>query len=210
MTCHVLVSAWRKGKIHFRYSLVCALSAKTVHQNRGCDAWNTAAHMAHRLSGPPTTMCHCVLLLNRSMTTSSLLEGGCLCGHIRYRASGPALQPHTCSCRNCQRHSGALTQMWIEFEQHQLQWTGAGGAPALWRSSEVSSRAFCPVCGSTLGAVDDAATLAIAVGTLDQLPDHGIAPEFHSFSDELPLWWPLPEVVLPQEKVSPTPSGLDL
>ncbi|WP_444543690.1 GFA family protein [Nocardia takedensis] len=34
-------------------------------------------------------------------------EGGCLCGHIRYRAEAEAIWPHLCSCAHCQR-LGAL------------------------------------------------------------------------------------------------------
>ncbi|MBW4579081.1 MAG: GFA family protein [Tildeniella nuda ZEHNDER 1965/U140] len=73
------------------------------------------------------------------MAKPKIYEGGCLCGNIRFVATGPALKPHTCSCRQCQRHSGSLTQMWVEFSQDQVEWTGTGGKPATWRSSEWSS-----------------------------------------------------------------------
>lgn len=124
------------------------------------------------------------------MTSTSQYEGGCLCGHIRFRAQGPVRAPHTCSCRQCQRHSGALTQTWVEFERDQLAWTGPGGLPATWRSSERSSRTFCPQCGSTLGAIDDAPTLAIAVGVFDNPDQPELAPRDHSYRDRQPSWWP--------------------
>ncbi|WP_447588455.1 GFA family protein [Aquipseudomonas campi] len=118
-------------------------------------------------------------------------EGGCLCGHIRYTATGPARDPHTCSCRQCQRHSGSLTQMWVEFDREQVRWTGPGGQPSTWRSSEWSGRAFCPVCGSTIGAIDDAPTLALAVGTFDSPNRQELAPHFHSHISKRPRWWGL-------------------
>jgi hypothetical protein len=123
------------------------------------------------------------------MAASKVYEGGCLCGAIRYSAIGPALKPHTCSCRLCQRHSGALTQMWAEFAQEQVTWTGPGGKPAVWRSSEWSSRAFCPKCGSTIGAIDDKPTLALAVGTFDSPNRKELAPQFHSYVSKRPKWW---------------------
>lgn len=123
------------------------------------------------------------------MVKSKIYEGGCLCGNIRFVATGPALKPHTCSCRQCQRHSGALTQMWVEFSQDQVEWTGPGGEPSKWRSSEWSSRAFCPVCGSTIGAIDDKPTLAIAVGTFDSPNRQELAPLFHSHVSKRPKWW---------------------
>ena len=44
----------------------------------------------------------------------------------------------------------------------------AGGAPAVYRSSDYSSRAFCPHCGSSLGAIDDAPTVALLIGAFDE------------------------------------------
>ena len=61
--------------------------------------------------------------------TVATYEGGCLCGNIRFRATGPADWPHTCSCKMCQRHSGALTVAWVEFPRDRVEWTGPGGAP---------------------------------------------------------------------------------
>ncbi len=123
------------------------------------------------------------------MAKQKVYEGGCLCGNIRFVAQGPALRPHTCSCRQCQRHSGALTQMWVEFAKEQVSWTGPGGAPSQWRSSAWSSRAFCPVCGSTLGAIDDKPTLALTVGTFDAPNRQELAPEYHSYTGKRPKWW---------------------
>ena len=42
-------------------------------------------------------------------------EGGCLCGRIRYRASGPPHRPHYCHCRMCQRGVGAPLTAWVNF-----------------------------------------------------------------------------------------------
>jgi len=117
------------------------------------------------------------------------LEGGCLCGAIRFEARGPARKPHTCSCRMCQRHTGALTVSWVEFDREAVSWTGPGGAPATYRSSQVSSRAFCPTCGSTLGAIDDKPTIALVVGAFDRPAAKALQPLSHSFRGGRPAWW---------------------
>lgn len=116
-------------------------------------------------------------------------DGGCLCGQIRFSAEGPALKPHTCSCRICQRHSGALTVSWVEFARDRVEWTGPGGAPSVWRSSEYSSRAFCPSCGSTLGAIDDNPVIALVLGVFDKPARAELAPTGHSFKGARPKWW---------------------
>lgn len=95
-------------------------------------------------------------------------SGGCLCGHIRFQAHGLPGNPHSCSCDFCRRHSGAPTLCWVEFPRQAIEWNGPGGMPALYRSSPYSSRAFCPRCGSTLGAIDDEPTVALATGSFDR------------------------------------------
>jgi hypothetical protein len=121
--------------------------------------------------------------------TPKTYEGGCLCGHIRFRAQGPALRPHTCSCKMCQRHTGALTSVWVEFPKDKVAWTGPGGAPATWRSSDITSRAFCPKCGSTLGAIDDAPTVGLLIGAFDKNGGRELAPAYHSYRGGRPKWW---------------------
>ena len=118
-------------------------------------------------------------------------EGGCLCGAIRFAAQPPANFPHTCSCTMCQRHSGALTVAWVEFPADAVNWTGPGGEPAKWRSSDGSSRAFCPTCGSTLGAIDDAPVIALSLGVFDKLGAAALRPTSHSNIAKQPKWWHL-------------------
>lgn len=112
----------------------------------------------------------------------------CLCGSIRFTASSPN-NSHTCSCDICRKHTGAPTVVWIEFDAENVEWTGKAGKPTTWRSSETTSRAFCPQCGSSVGAIDDAPVIALLAGAFDDPNDEDLAPEFHSFSDMRPAWW---------------------
>jgi hypothetical protein len=89
----------------------------------------------------------------------------------------------------CRRHSGAPTLAWVEVPRDALTWTGAGGAPSVWRSSDWSSRAFCPVCGATLGAIDDAPTVALVAGAFDRPNLKALRPEYHSCVGGRPSWW---------------------
>lgn len=123
------------------------------------------------------------------MKAEKTYEGGCLCGYVRFAAKAVPGKPHTCSCTLCQRHSGALTLAWVEFPRDAVAWIGPGGAPATWRSSDWSSRAFCSNCGSTLGAVDDAPTIALAVGAFDARHRREFAPTSHSYVSKRPRWW---------------------
>jgi hypothetical protein len=112
-------------------------------------------------------------------------KGGCLCGHIHFEAEGPALKPHTCSCTMCQHHSGALTLHWVEFPADKVRWSAK---PSVWRSSDYSSRSFCPKCGSTLGAIDDKPVVALVLGSFDSANRRELAPEYHSHAGKRPKW----------------------
>ncbi|WP_278937987.1 GFA family protein [Pseudomonas helleri] len=115
-------------------------------------------------------------------------SGGCVCGSIRYEALGPAENAHTCSCKTCQRHTGSPTVVWVEFAQERVKWVGAGGAPSVFRTSDYSSRAFCPTCGSSIGAIDDEPTIALLIGGFDDNNGAELAPLYHSFEDIRPRW----------------------
>lgn len=115
--------------------------------------------------------------------------GGCLCGNIRFEALGPAEKPHTCSCKMCQRHSGALTTTWVEFPKSSVKWVGPGGAPSTYRSSDYSSRSFCAKCGSTLGAIDDNPVVALVLGVFDSANRKELRPVYHSYKGGRPKWW---------------------
>ena len=117
-----------------------------------------------------------------------VFSGGCLCGAVRFNAANGG-NVHTCSCDICQKHTGVQTVVWIEFPAENVQWIGPGGRPATWRSSDYSSRAFCPTCGSSIGAIDDAPTIAFFTGVFDDPDQSEFAPENHAFDDMKPAWW---------------------
>ncbi|PLY44086.1 ribulose phosphate epimerase [Janthinobacterium sp. ROICE36] len=115
--------------------------------------------------------------------------GGCLCGAVRSEVTGEGSNSHCCSCRNCHQHTGAPTVACVEFARDQVRWTGTAGAPATYHSSAYSSRAFCAARGSCIGAIDDAPTVALLVGSFDDTAQAAFKPEYHSFDDARPGGW---------------------
>jgi hypothetical protein len=104
------------------------------------------------------------------MTEQALpaLTGGCLCGGVRYRISGPRRDVIVCHCENCRRthgHQAAYTsvaQADLELiERQTLDWYH-DRSPDTWRG-------FCARCGSSLfwDARDGRGKMAVAAGTLD-------------------------------------------
>ena len=116
-------------------------------------------------------------------------EGGCLCGDIRYRVRAEPVFPHLCSCTMCRRWSGAPSVAWVEFPLAAFAWSGPGGEPHLFRSSDKTQRGHCPSCGSVLCALDDGyANISIVIGSLDR-PNLIVPDAQHSYRSSRPKWW---------------------
>lgn len=77
-----------------------------------------------------------------------MLEGGCHCGAIRYRADGEILHNTICHCGDCRRAAGAPMVGWIAFKTDDV--TVTQGAPKEYASSDTGRRFFCADCGTGL------------------------------------------------------------
>jgi hypothetical protein len=75
-------------------------------------------------------------------------EGGCLCGAVRYRASGEAFHSTLCHCSSCRRAAGAPMVAWITVRDEEFVLTR--GTPIRYRSSPAVVRTFCGACGTPL------------------------------------------------------------
>jgi hypothetical protein len=75
------------------------------------------------------------------------LEGGCMCGAIRYRASAP-IKTGYCHCRMCQRSAGAPVLAWTTVPSTTFAYVK--GEPTIYASSAKAQREFCPGCGTQL------------------------------------------------------------
>ena len=73
--------------------------------------------------------------------------GGCMCGAVRYEASGDPEHHALCHCGDCRRWSGAPMSGWIAFKDSAVAITGA---PLTYASSEHGRREFCGTCGTGL------------------------------------------------------------
>jgi class 3 adenylate cyclase len=79
---------------------------------------------------------------------STFITGGCLCGNVRYQATGKPLGSMICHCRICQRFSGAPILGGTTFLTDALRFSK--GEPKFYRSSKIAHRGFCGDCGTAL------------------------------------------------------------
>lgn len=96
-----------------------------------------------------------------------MMDGGCLCGRVRYRVAGPVHETAHCHCTMCRRGSGAPVVTWAVTSPDHFAWTA--GTPATYASSPGCKRTFCAACGTKLTFTDAKrpGDVDIATGSLD-------------------------------------------
>lgn len=71
-----------------------------------------------------------------------IVTGGCLCGRVRFEATGRPCRVGLCHCMDCRKHHGALFHASAVFPEGAV--TVAGDMRAY------EGRYFCPHCGSSV------------------------------------------------------------
>jgi hypothetical protein len=73
-------------------------------------------------------------------------EGGCLCGAVRFVATGQPKGVYWCHCQSCRKHSGAPVSVFVAFE-HTKYTVSTGEIPSLILRLEERREAFAPDVG---------------------------------------------------------------
>ena len=131
------------------------------------------------------------------MSADAGIEGGCICGAIRYRLTNTPMIIHACHCRDCQTLTGSafVVNLWIE-----RQFIAASGPepvahPVPPGPSGTRHDVFhCAACGTALwskyhGAPGD--TLFVRGGTLDDIT--AVTPDVHIYTRSKVHWLELPK-----------------
>ena len=85
-------------------------------------------------------------------------DGGCLCGDVRFVATGRPYRVGVCHCLDCRKHHGALFHASAIFAQDAVRVSG--------ETHDFAGRHFCPRCGSSVfGRSGD--EIEINLGALD-------------------------------------------
>ncbi|MCB2044938.1 MAG: GFA family protein [Sphingomonadaceae bacterium] len=123
-------------------------------------------------------------------------EGGCACGHVRYRVAGEPMMVHNCHCRLCQQQTGSTSVVNAFFESERIELlTGELTRHVVQGGSGKSHTIFrCTQCGtaiwsqySRLGSLSS----GLRAGTLD---DPGsVTPDVVIFTASKMPWVTLPE-----------------
>jgi len=119
-----------------------------------------------------------------------LMDGGCLCGAIRYTLRGPALFVSQCCCRDCQKATGTGHTTIVGVHRDQLQIKL--GTPKTYTSKGASGgdvvRHFCAECGGRLytSGTLPGEVVMVQAGSLDD--PNRISPESVIYVKDALAW----------------------
>jgi len=136
------------------------------------------------LSGLPHYRYSAVMHANAEAIT-----GGCLCGAVRYEASGEPLYAGYCYCADCRKASGSGFIPFMGFSAQVMRFSGETRrfVSRAFRGGE-AVRNFCPVCGSLVfgGIVGQDEQHTVYAGTLND-PSH-FKPTMAIFNRDRAAW----------------------
>jgi hypothetical protein len=128
--------------------------------------------------------------------SETIREGGCGCGHVRYRVRGEPIMVHNCHCHLCQRQTGSTSVVNVFTESENVELLsgelashtvpgGSGNPHTIYR---------CKTCGTALWSHYPrfgSLMTGFRAGTLD---DPGaVTPDVAIFTDFKMPWVTLPE-----------------
>ena len=121
------------------------------------------------------------------MNTSSL-SGSCLCGAVRYTATGEAQRFYHCHCKRCRKASGTGHASNL-FLAGRLDWDSGEDQLISFKLPEAErfTNTFCRICGSRMPRfIEKLDMVFIPAGSLDEEPDW--APKARIFTGSRADW----------------------
>lgn len=115
------------------------------------------------------------------------VQGGCLCGAVRYQLADKPTETGACHCSMCRKFSGGV-YLAVHVQPGGATFEGEENL-SVFKSSDWADRGFCKTCGSSLFyrvimPGPGAGIMHIGLGTLDDATDIALTGEI--FVDEKP------------------------
>jgi hypothetical protein len=128
----------------------------------------------------------------QSPSPENPLQGGCLCGAVRYEITAPFSVASYCHCTRCQRRTGTGSSANGRVPSSGFELLSGRERVRSFEPPTGVAKLFCSVCGSALFSGDPFSDeqVAVRLGTLDG--DPGIRPQYRQFVDFAAPWEPAP------------------
>lgn len=119
---------------------------------------------------------------------SKVLSGSCLCGAVRYKATGDVRRFYHCHCSRCRKATGTghASNMFLAGS---LEWISGEDQVASYKLPEAErfTNTFCKTCGGRVPKFSEKIGMVlIPAGSLDDEP--GAAPQARIFTAFRTAW----------------------
>ncbi len=123
------------------------------------------------------------------MSETTTVDGGCLCGAVRFNVTLPTMFCGHCHCTMCQRNHGAAFVTWLAVDRSQLDVRQGSNELVRYDSSEHGTRSFCSRCGTSLFCENAThpERVDIPLANMDGPIDR--APQVHVHVDSQAAWY---------------------
>lgn len=121
------------------------------------------------------------------------LQGGCLCGAVRFEVTTPFSSSGYCHCTHCQRRTGTGSSANGRVPQDGFRLLQGADSLRAYQPATGVPKLFCTRCGSALFSGEPLSDeqVAVRLGALDR--DPGIRPQYRQFVDSAASWESIPE-----------------
>jgi hypothetical protein len=130
--------------------------------------------------------------------------GRCLCGAIRFRATGAPKWVAHCHCESCRRQTASGFTTYAGYRASAVAFDGA--VPSRYHSSPGVTRSFCPRCGSPLAFVGERWPDEIHLFLANFDDPNDLAPKAHVNTAEQLGWIHLADGLPRFERSGQTPK----
>jgi len=117
------------------------------------------------------------------------IEGGCLCGKVRYSADAEPVFVGMCHCSSCQRGSGSAFNIVVALPKPAVSVQGTLATfEGRGDSGKATYRRFCPMCASPIASEAEVMpdVVMIPAGTLDDTS--WVKPTMQIYCDSAEPW----------------------
>jgi hypothetical protein len=126
------------------------------------------------------------------------IQGGCLCGAVRFELTAPPLSAGYCHCTRCQRRTGTASSVSAAVDPAAVRWLQGESLIRGWRPpDDGAEKFFCGECGSHLfSRSQDGSRVGLRLGAFDD--DPGVRPSTRQHVASAASWEPIPDDGLPR------------
>lgn len=131
------------------------------------------------------------------------LRGRCLCGGVKYEATGDFSEMVHCHCSRCRRGGGAAHATVVVIARENFRLTHGQDLIRTYREEGFTARTSCSTCGSSLYGEFPPSGMCLDAGALNS--DSGLRPQAHIMVDYKAPWHEITDD-LPQHPELPPES----